>query len=656
MNIATLVRAAIAAILVGFVAFAAASHLAFQEVKVNGPLYSKIIQNKDVVADTLPPPLYIVEAFFEVARVARDASRLPATRNRISELKKEYNERREHWSSLRLEPELAKLMDSAHGPALKFWAIVDAELLPAVERRNAGAIEAAYAKADAEFEAHKSQIEKVVTEANRLTAAAEKTGSSKERGWGIAIGLLSLTTVALVLCIAIGLLRLVLHPLGQLRETMVALASGRTDLNVYGLERKDEVGAMAKSVDLFRLAAIDRADLEKKQLLSRNKEIERQKRLDVVVAGFKKEILNVIELLNAQTNSIGIASAHLADVAGEATENAKSATQASNGASENAHAVAAASEELGASIREIASQAHRTSDLVTQTTAVTRKSNEDVASLAEAAQKIGSIVEFIKTVAEQTNLLALNATIEAARAGEAGRGFAVVATEVKNLAAQTAKATSDISSQIQSIQSSTKLTVEAIQEITGRVDEITSLTCGIAAAVEEQDAATREIAQNVTSAAARSRTAADSVSDMQIGADKTRTEADKMSHMSGALAEAAQHISSTFEKFLSDLSADLDERRRSVRHPFTAPVTILSGAGRFDTTAQDVSLNGLRVVLVPGLVPGAHVKLDFGMGTIAAKCIWSNANVAGMAFDKALAALPELELDAKQSVQQKEAA
>lgn len=642
MTISTLIRIAISALLVGFGAFAAASHFALQEVKVNGPLYSQIIQDKDVVADTLPPPLYVVEAFFEVARLTRDVSRLPATRKRIGELKKEYTQRREYWSGQRLDPALVKLMDDAHAPAAKFWDGVEAQLLPAIERKNPAAIDAAYARVDAEFEIHRSKIELVVAEANRLTASAEARGRAQEQFWGYVIGFVTVATAALLFAIAAGLLRMVLRPLDRMRETMVALASGRTDINVYGLDRKDEIGAMAKTIDLFRLAAIERDDLEQKQLLSRAKEIERQKRLEVVVGSFKKDIQGVIETLNEQTVSIQDASVQLATVAGKATENAQSATQASNGASENAQAVAAASEELGASIREIASQAHRTSDLVTQTTAVTRKSNEDVAGLAEAAQKIGSIVEFIKTVAEQTNLLALNATIEAARAGEAGRGFAVVATEVKNLAAQTAKATSDISNQIQSIQSSTKLTVEAIGEITGRVDEITSLTCGIAAAVEEQDAATREIAQNVTSAAERSRTAAGSVREMQAGADQTRREADMMKNLSGALAEAAQHISSTFEKFLGDLTGDMDDRRKAVRHTFSAPVSVLSASGRFDTTAQDISLNGMRIVFVPGLVPGAHVKLDFGMGAVAAKCIWTNKQVAGMAFDKPLAALPDL--------------
>lgn len=654
MKIATFIRLSIAMTIAGFFAFAASNHMALQEVKVNGPIYSKIIQDKDLVADTLPPPLYIVEAFFEIARLTRDFGRLPATSKRISELKKEYLERREHWSGQNLEPELVKLIEAAHVPALKFWEVVDKQLLPAVERKNLGAIEAAYAKADAEFDVHRSQIEKVVQEANRLTAAAEAAGRSQELRWTYFIGMVSLATALLLFSIAAGLLRLVLHPIDRLHETMIDLASGKTDHEVYGLGRNDEIGAMAKAIDLFRLAAIDRAESEQKLRLSRSKEIARQKRLDVVVGGFKEEILGVIQILNAQTSSIQTASEHLVDVAGKATENAQSAKQASNGASENAQAVAAASEELGASIREISSQAYRTSDLVTQTTAVTRKSNEDVASLATAAQKIGSIVEFIKTVAEQTNLLALNATIEAARAGEAGRGFAVVATEVKNLAAQTAKATSEVSNQIQSIQFSTKLTVDAIQEITGRVDEITSLTCGIAAAVEEQDAATREIAQNVTSAAGRSRTAADSVSELLLGADRTRSEADEMCKLSGNLAEAAQHIASTFDKFLRDMALDLDERRNSVRYPFTAPVSILSGAGRCDTTAQDVSLNGLRIVLVPGIVTGSHMKIDFGIGSISAKCIWTNDSVAGLAFDKPLKTLPDLDLI--QVVRQKEAA
>ena len=654
MSIANLVRSALAAILVGCLVFTGTSYLALQEVKVNGPLYSKIVQDKELVADTMPPPLYVVEAFFEVARLARDAGRLSAARKKLGELKKEYLDRREYWSTLVIDPELRKLMEEAHASAMSFWAVVDAELLPAVERRDAAAIHAAYTKADTIFENHKSRIEKVVAKANHLTASAEESGRIKEQRWTYLIGLLALIFAALLVSIAVLLVKFVLHPLDRLRETMLVLATGKSNVEVFGVDRKDEIGAMARTIDLFRMAAIDRLDVEQKQALGRSREIERQKRLEAVVRSFKTQIVSVIELLNAQTNSIQSAAADLADVAAKATDNANSATEASNGASENAQAVAAASEELGASIREIASQTHRTSDLVTQTTAVTRKSNDDVARLDEAAQKIGSIVEFIKNVAEQTNLLALNATIEAARAGEAGRGFAVVATEVKNLAAQTAKATSDISSQIQNIQVSTKQTVEAIHEISGRFEEITSLTCGIAAAVEEQDAATREIAQNVTSAAARSRTAADSVCEMQTGADRTRSEANKMSSMSDALADAARQMSSTFDRFLSDLEADLDERRKSVRHPFTATVSILSGAGRLETTAQDVSLNGLRVVLVPGLVPGTHVKLDFGLGAISAKCIWSNSGVAGLAFDQPLAALPDL--DVNQPCKDKEAA
>ena len=642
MKVAILIRTAVAATVVGYGILIAANHLALQELKVNGPIYSKITQSKDLVADILPPPLYVAEGLLEALRVVKDSSRLPSARKRIDELRKEYGERHAFWSGQQLEPLLARqLLNDAHGPAMRFWEIIDKQLLPAIERNLPAAVDTAIAKADAEFETHRAHIERAVTEANRIAASSEAHSHKVEARWSYAVWTVALLVALISIAVGVGLTRFVLIPLDRLRETMVSLAGGNRDLAVFGIGRQDEIGAMAETIEIFRLAAIDRAALEERQLENRANEIERQQLLEQVVNSFRKDISGVIETLNLQTGLIRNASANFSSAAGRTTEDAQVATRASQGAAENAHAVAAATEELGASIREIASQAHRTSDLVAQTTAATRKSNADVAGLADAAQKIGSIVEIIKTVAEQTNLLALNATIEAARAGEAGKGFAVVATEVKNLAAQTAEATSAISSQIQNVQCCTELAVEAIRGIAGRIDEINNLTGGIAAAVEEQEAATREIARNVTTAAGRSRVAAESIGGVLSAADQTRTESATMGEMSTRIGEATRLISQRFESFVKVLSSDLAARRKSVCDPFDRAVSVTSGPRRYETRAQDVNRHGMRVAFVPGIVAGARVMLDFGMGAVPAKCLWTDSRAAGMAFEGPLAVLPD---------------
>ena len=190
-----------------------------------------------------------------------------------------------------------------------------------------------------------------------------------------------------------------------------------------------------------------------------------------------------------------------------------------------------------------------------------KRTNKDVASLASAAEEIGSIVAVIRGIADQTNLLALNATIEAARAGESGRGFAVVAAEVKELSAQTAKATDAIAEQIQAIQSSTGTAVSAIQSVAGKVAEIQSFTGAIAAAVEEQTAAAQEIASNVSLAAEGSEKAAKSSGEVSQVAGQTKQQAASLSSVSLQLSDATSELSKALKEFVAGVREDLDESR-----------------------------------------------------------------------------------------------
>jgi methyl-accepting chemotaxis protein len=239
-----------------------------------------------------------------------------------------------------------------------------------------------------------------------------------------------------------------------------------------------------------------------------------------------------------------------------ASTQARSAAQVSNGAAENSEAVATATEQLTASIKEISAQAHQTSSLVTGAMQITATTDQDVVKLGEATDRIGSVLDLIRQIAQQTNLLALNATIESARAGEAGKGFAVVASEVKNLATQTARATDEIASQIEGVQLSTQSAIEAIREISGKVTEINGLTGAIAAAVEEQTAATQEIAHNVSAATDRSRQAAQNVSAVLSAADKTSDEVDHVENVSEQLGAITKDIQSKLDQFVQGLASN----------------------------------------------------------------------------------------------------
>ncbi|KAF0123495.1 MAG: methyl-accepting chemotaxis protein, partial [Xanthobacteraceae bacterium] len=234
----------------------------------------------------------------------------------------------------------------------------------------------------------------------------------------------------------------------------------------------------------------------------------------------------------------------LSRVASTTLDQATQARSASTESNSNTQTIASASEELGASIREIAGQAHQASAIVSEVREQALATNDDVTALAEGAKSIGRVVELIRSIADQTNLLALNATIEAARAGEAGRGFAVVASEVKNLATQTARATDEIAAQIFAIQSSTDTAVGSIGAITRRIADISSLNTAIAAAVEQQDAATREIAVNVSRAADGSQIVSANVEGVAASASDTTGEASRVMDTAQMLGEASQALTS----------------------------------------------------------------------------------------------------------------
>ncbi len=403
-------------------------------------------------------------------------------------------------------------------------------------------------------------------------------------------------------------------PLQGLAKVMEVLARGDYSAEVSGRQRQDEVGLMARSVEVFkqngiegkRLAAEaedarireeqrqrdeearERAAAEEKRArdeAARQAEAQRQREAEEaerrqaaerqaeqerarvegerlrreallkLAADFEGAVGGVVEAVAAGATEMNATARSMTGIAATTTQQSLSAAAATEQAATNVQTVASASEELAASINEISNQVATASRIAQGAVEEAQATDAIVQGLAAAADKIGEVVSLINTIAGQTNLLALNATIEAARAGDAGKGFAVVASEVKNLANQTAKATDEIGQQISGVQDATRQAVEAIRNIGGTVGRINEINASIASAVEEQGAATQEIARNVEQASAGTQEASASVSAVKQAADDAGHAADQVAVASGELSTLAEKLRGEVDRFLRQVRA-----------------------------------------------------------------------------------------------------
>ncbi|MGQ3285542.1 methyl-accepting chemotaxis protein [Bosea sp. (in: a-proteobacteria)] len=433
----------------------------------------------------------------------------------------------------------------------------------------------------------------------------------------------------------------VTRPLGRLTNVVHAVASGNTDVEVSDTHRKDEIGLMSRAVGVFRQGAVRRERLEAHARRQRDRDVSRRMRLEALVEEFKEDVSAVTSNLANGTTSMRSAAAVLSRVATTTLDQATQASSASVEANGNSQTIAAASEELGVSIREIAGQAHKASAIVNEVRQQAAAANQDVANLAEGAKSIGRVVELIRTIAEQTNLLALNATIEAARAGDAGRGFAVVASEVKSLATQTARATEEIAAQIFAIQSSTETAVGAIGTMAQRISDISSLNTAIAAAVEEQDAATREIAQNVSRAADGAQIVTASVEGVATSASDTTGEASRIMNTAQLLGEVSEALTNAVAEFLQTMGADLEERRQTERTTLFEPGTVRMSGTSMAVDVVDISLQGARLDHPVAAPVGTQLELRVDGISVSGRVVWVNDAGTGIAFDKQLSELPQ---------------
>lgn len=484
-------------------------------------------------------------------------------------------------------------------------------------------------------------IDPISTEISELVQLqidfAQRDGAAADRahqGFLVAMGVIGLLS-ALMLAAGFGIvMRGTTRPLTRLREAMQGLAEGDTAQDIPFLGQEDEIGAMAKTVQVFKDGTLRRESLEKAGREQRAKEGQRRDRLDQAIQAFRAAITSQLQVSGGHVDSSRALAERMGNSAGASAELAQTAMAAAHAASDGVQSVAAAAEQLAASIRDISGRAQRTNLEARRAMEVSAQGETEIGRLAEETSKINSVVAIIGAIASQTNLLALNATIEAARAGEAGRGFAVVATEVKALADQTSEATRQIGGFMESMQASASGVGTSFKTALSALTEIESLIASVAQAMSEQDAATGEISSAIARASDGAQRSARHIGSLAAASEETQQNAMQVRNATGLISEASAQIDSVTEGFLNSVAQDLEEQRRADRSHVQHKVIVTKGGKRLHADIIDVSPEGAKIQGRIEARVGEAISLVWSdTSSSRAKVIWTRDEEMGVFFE-----------------------
>ena len=602
-------RLLISCFVVGFSIFGYASYVTLHQVKVNGPRYQKIIAGKDLQADILPPPAYILESYTAVleALMAKTPDEINRALEKGAALRKTFEERINFWSSNLNSAEMLKILnDECKPPGMSFFELRDGEFASALRSGNRDAAEEVFQKKMRPlYETHLAAILRLVAKADVFTATEEK-----------AVGAL-VTQAEMLLFAALGGLVLLVIFLSRTVSNSIISTLRRTAEVINAVARgdfrqklehdvEDEIGEMATSVNQMvgsirsvllqevieweKVAENQKKALQEQELAH----IQLQKAqtllstVNIAVAGDLTQSVDVrgtdaigqvgeglgtllgafrgsiehfakaIESVDAASHQLSSVSTEMSATAEETAGQSTSVSAAAEQVARNLQTVAAASEQMSASVSEIAKNASYAAKVAVDAVKIAESTNLTIVKLGESSSEIGNVIKLITSIAQQTNLLALNATIEAARAGESGKGFAVVANEVKELAKATTTAAGDISQKVENIQTDTVSAVQAINQITAVINQINEIAGTIAVSVEEQTTTTNEISHNVLEAASGGSEIARNIEGVAIAADATAKGAAESQRYAVELSAMAGDLKRLVAKFNYKLPAEAD--------------------------------------------------------------------------------------------------
>ncbi len=484
-----LVSAALALFLISSII----SFRSLSQLRVNGPLYRDIVLGKDLIADILPPPEYIIEAYLVSLQLLGEThtNDIQAFIEKGNTLKADYLTRHDYWSKELPDGNMKDiLLKQSYEPGLAFFEIRDTQYIPAIlSGDTAKAKEIAFGALQAKYDLHRIAIDEVVKLSTAQNAQLESLANSIIKTKTLTMLLIAIFGILGLCILALVITRSITRPIRNAADMLKDIAEGEGDLTKrLEVTSRDELGDLALYFNHF---------VDKLQKI-----IERIAGNAATMASSAAELSAVstqtaqnLQTMSSKTTTVAAAAEESSTSTGAVARNMDTSTS-------NLASIASATEEMSATIGEIASTSEKarsiTIDAGTQAASITSLMQQ----LGQAAQDIGKVTETITNISAQTNLLALNATIEAARAGSAGKGFAVVANEIKELAQQTAAATEDIKNKIGGVQNSTGNAIASIEKVTQVIAEVGHLVSSIAAAIEEQSTVTRDVATNIAQVSA----------------------------------------------------------------------------------------------------------------------------------------------------------
>jgi methyl-accepting chemotaxis protein len=542
----------------GLSASLAVSMYANNQLRVGGPLYSQIALGKDLVADVIPPPAYVIEAFLEATLALQQPEKVAYYKGRLVQLHMKFNERQEFWQKSELETKLkTALTVKSYSEVKRFWSLIEDKMLPALVKGDQYEASFVYSQLTSVYDAHRAIVDEIVKQTNADNIELEAVAAQRIAKFSLLVWSVSGTVVLMIVLGITGIAIGVIRPMVRMTLAISQIAAGDLSIVIPGANRVDEIGNMAKAITIVRENAENKAREESEAKALQDQAAGQQRRAEMigVADDFQEAIGKIIETVSAAAIELESSATSLSATAERSQELATTVAAASEEASTNVQSVASATEELSTSVNEISRQVQESARIAGEAVDQARFTNERVSELSKAAGRIGDVVDLINTIAGQTNLLALNATIEAARAGDAGRGFAVVASEVKALAEQTARATGEISQQISGIQAATADSVTAIGQISGTIEKLSEISSTIAAAVEEQGAATLEISRNVQQAAHGTHQVSSNIMDVQRGASETGSASSQVLSAAQMLSGDSNRLKSELGRFLESVRA-----------------------------------------------------------------------------------------------------